>query len=403
MLRNTRFLSSISQAELFIRNNQFAELSKFLSTVRKRDPPVTEEDWHRIVDRVIKDDSALTVAGPSLLISTSSMNFSLTFEQKSALSLSLSKSFSHMSQFDKIVTLIGVSQLGIRTPEIISLISEFISEEVEVLPENFLPSILLAVANLAINNQRAWGTLIARVSVETLNSHELANMSLAIATSRSFPISLIERIVNTAVSTPTSSVQDALALCHSLTCLEVYQTDLFRSLLDKLSREQKFDPDSIKLMKQIILAVFIDVKAKSIIDSIAPTVWHRFDKLIDWTIPEPRRIHGTVGEEIQAMISEESESTVSSVTIPSSIADWTREVAKTVAMDRFYISDVSGCPERMFIHIDDETFPDCTDGPIDPYLQIKHSQIGQCGFRLVWIREHEWDDKERERVRDLLK
>ena len=404
MLRNSRFRSSLHQAELFIRNNQFAELSRFLSSIRKIDPSVTEDDWHKIVDRVIKDDSALVVAGPSLLISTSSMNYSLSSEQKSVISNSLSRSFSHMSQFDQIVTLIGVSQLGIRTPEMISVLSDFLSQQSDSIPEKLIPSILLANANLAINNQRAWGTLIARVPIESLAAHELVNVCLAIATSRTFPISFIERVVNTASTSAIGSAQDALTLCHSLTCLEVFHTDLFRSLLDQLSREQNFDSDSIKLVKQIILSVVIDVKAKAIVESIAPTVWHRFDKLIDWTVPEPLRVHGSLVAEIQGMISEESESVKFEVTsVPRSISEWTSEDAKTVAMDRFYISDIVGCPGNTFIHIDDETFADCADGPIDPYLQIKHAQIRECGYQLVWIREHEWDDHARERVGDLLK
>jgi len=418
MFRSSRRFSAILQVDSFLRTRQYSDLSKFLTTTpRASDATITEEDWTGIVDRIIKDESALSAITPALLISTAAKQFSLSSEHKILLSKSLCNSYTTMSQFDKIVATIGVSQLGIRTPEVISVVSEFLSADSETVPEKFIPSILLAMANLAINNQRAWGTLIARVPVESLSFHSLANLALAVATSRSFPISLVERIVDTTAASnlTQTTIEDVITLAHSLTCLEVYRTDLFRSLLDKLSRERKFDSDTAKFVKQIVLAVHIDSKAKAIIDSIAPDVWHRFDRLLDWTIPEPQRIHGTTDGEIQQLVdeafgkegAEDTMSTSQPLALPNSIADWTREIAQSVAADRFYLPDISSVHGRVFVHIDDETFPDCVEGPIDPFIQIKHQQITQCGYKLVWIREQEWleledDEEKRNWLKSLL-
>jgi len=401
MLRSSfRRLSFILRVESFLRNKEYSELSKFLTSSTASDPLMSEDEWANLVDRIVKDESALSIMTPSLLISTAARDSTLSMEQKTLISQSLENSFSSMSQFDKIVVTIGASQLGFRTPATISLISDFLLSESESIPEKFLPPVLLAMANLAINNQRAWGTLIARVPVESLSLHALSNLALAVATSRSFPIALLERIVDTAslANLAHSHVEDVVTLAHSLSALEVYRTDLFRSLLDKLSREPRYDSDAVKLVKQVILAVHLDPKARAIVESISPTVWQRFDKLLDWTIPEPQRIHGSTDGEIQQLIDErfaeevsENEQSVShSSSIPKSISDWTQEIARIVAMERFYLPDIGGLTGKIFVHVDDETFPDCSEGPIDPFLQIKHMQIAQCGYKLVWIREQEW-------------
>ena len=416
MFRSLRILSAIPRVETLLRNKQYSELSKFLTSTSP-EFVITEDEWIKVVDHIVKDQSASPIIIPSLLISTAARDFSLSWEQKNLVSKSFTQSFANMSEFDRIVTTIGASQLGLRTPEVISCVSDFLLSDAESIPEKFLPSILLAMANLAINNQRAWGTLIARVPIESLSLHALSNMALAVATSRSFPISLLERIVDTAslVNLSHATAEDIVTLAHSLTCLELYRTDLFRSLLDKLSRELKLDADASKLVKQILLAVQIDPKATAIVESIAPTVWHRFDKLLDWSIPEPQRIHGTTDGEIQQMLDEEreendtqSEGISSSLCVPKSMTDWTPDIARTVAMERFYLPDIVDVGGKIFVHVDDETFPDCSEGPIDPYLQVKHMQIAQCGYKLVWIREQEWlnledEAEKREWLKSVLK
>ena len=163
-----------------------------------------------------------------------------------------------------------------------------------------------------------------------------------------------------------------------------------------------------------ILSVWLDPKAREIVESIAPDVWHRLDKVIDWSIPEPQRHHGDIDGEIQQLIEAEladkmsgagTTETVSPGAVPlrTSMDSWNPIIAQSVAIDRFYLSDIPLHHSRIFIHIDDETFPDLTE-PIDPYIQLKHMHLKErCGCKLIWIRPSDWADMDDDEKKEFIK
>lgn len=277
----------------------------------------------------------------------------------------------------------------------------------EGIPSRLVPSLLLAISTLGIQNPLSWNMLLGKLDIESLSAHELSQTCLAIATSRSFPISSIERIIDAsmALGADKFSPQDALCLAHSLTCLEVFHTSLFRSLLVRISNAttSTFDSDAVKLLKQTVLAMFLDEKARAIPESISPVVLTKLDMLLDWSVPEPQRHHGLIAGEIQQILgSDTGEDNTGSPVAIGSIADWKQATAASAAVDRFYVSDVPIDSRRVFFHIDDETYADAVDGPLDPYLQVKHAQIIKCGLKLVWVRECDWMDMEWEEKEEFI-
>jgi len=423
MFRRTRIgaLSANVTAKIdsFIASKDTKNLAQYLCSIPKETGhELTEETWKKIVNRALSCSSDVIL--PSIVISTASLGFSLDYSGRSKIASLASEHFPPMSVFEKVVFTIGSSKIGLRTHEIVVTIHHFISQYADEIQEKFLPSFLLALANLGIDNPGAWETLMARVPVEGLNFHQLTNLTLGIVTAKKFPIAMIERIIETAggillepikgtIPSPAlEDIESVISFTHSLACLEVYRTDLFRHCLNQISLSPTAfgDSDVKKLVKQILLSVWLDPKADEICSSLAPEVWHRLDRLLDWSIPEPLRHHGDIAGEIQQLLEEVLTSfgeevetpPVGAIPLRTSMDSWSPLIAKSVAIDRFYLSDIPSSNSRLFVHIDDETFPDLTE-PIDPYIQLKHMHIrDRCGCKLLWIRPSEWkemDDEER--------
>ena len=416
MLRCTRLLSTtatpiVSKVQALIGWKKSEEIVKTICNLKPSE--IDEHDWHVITDQLITYSEQTKSASviPSVVIASASLGYSVPDIDKERIGNLAISLFESLSVFDKIVFTVGCSQAGVRTPEIVDIINRFLVETRDVdIPERFLHSILLAVANLGISNIVSWNQLIARINPETLSPHDLANVTLAIVTSRTFPIALIERIINSAAAAGSQNFtsNDAISFTHSLTCLEVFRTDLFRSLLNQISQSATLDSDAVKLVKQIMISLFLDEKAKEIVSAISPAVLARIDKLLDWTMPEPLRHHGMVAGEIQQLVAEltcdASEDISETKFAPLlDLTDWTTDSAKSVAMDRFYLSDVPvEGSKKLFVHIDDETYPDIEEGPIDPYLQLKHTQIGKCGYQVIWVRKPEWLNGEWEEKKQFI-
>ena len=394
--------SSLAKLESRIAAKKFSDISKVICSFPKDSPSVSESEWRKVVETVTdfiksnKSSSTPETASiiPSLIITTASLGHSLTEPEKKRIVSSVSPIFDSFSVFDKIVFIIGASQVGLRTPESVNLVNKFLAERRGEIPDNFIPSILLAIANLGIQNPNAWNDLMARLNIEFMTFHDLVNTALSIVTSRTFPISSVERLVESAskLDVKSLSYDDSISLCHSLSCLEVFHTSLFRTLLGRIAECPSLDSDGAKLVKQIIISVFSDDKAKDIINSASPVLWDRLDRLLDWSMPEPLRHHGMIAGEVQEILEDlidDIEAVSQSDAIPR-LGDWNKQVATCVAMDRFYLADVPVERRRVFVHIDDETFPDLIEGPIDPYLQLKHAHVLGAGWKLVWIREAIW-------------
>jgi hypothetical protein len=400
LIRRAYSVSPLNRIQSLVATKNFLELSKAICA----NGITSETDWKSVSDSVLaliegnKTDKNVAALVPSLVIASAASGHGLASNHRHRISQYAVQLFEFMSEFDKVVFTIGCSQSGLRTPEVVDFVNRFLTEARESgfasLDSKFVPGLLLAVSTLGIDNQLAWNHLVAKLDIESLSPHDITQSALAIATSRTFPISTIERIIDAAVAVGADkfSFEDAVCLCHSLACIEMFHVDLFRSLLVRVSNAPSLDSDARKLMKQVVLSLFIDEKARAIPETVSPVVLTRLDKLFDWSLPEPQRHHGMIAGEIQQILSlSPNEVTVSSKgPVPvTSIADWTVETAKSVGIDRFYINDVP-TDSNLFFHIDDETYIDISEGPLDPYLQVKHTQVKKCGMKLVWVRELEW-------------
>ena len=404
-----RFLSSsVSRIDSLIGSKNYADLTRVICNTGLCN---SQDQWNELIGKVValveanKADSGVACLVSSIVIASAASGFELT--DRGRISKLAIKFFPAFSPFDKIVFTIGCSQSGFRTPDTVDVINRFLTESKEShfqdVPERFHPGLLLAVSTLSIDNQLAWNMLLSKLDIERLSPHDLTQAALAIATSRSFPISTIERIIESSNRADNFSPDDAICLGHSLTCLEVYHRDLFRSLLVRIANGPAIDSDASRLLKQIIIGLFIDEKAEGIISSISPVVLGKLDKFIDWSVSEPQRHHGDIAGEIQHILatigSPVQESERNPIPLPS-LADWSRETALSAAMDRFYASEVDS--GKIFFHIDDETYVDATEGPVDPFLQVKHAQITKCGYKLVWVREADWTEWDREEKIDFI-
>lgn len=389
LYRTLRF--PVSEVQTLIREARWDQVARALSALPKEVPLVSQPEWTGIVDSVLSQPTeGMHAVFPSMLITSASLGFTLCDRQKRLISRNLKPVGAHMSEFDKIVFLIGASQLGLRTGETVDFAHGVLSDlKNSLIPEKLLVPLMLAVANLGLS----YGTekLVPRLAVERLSPHELANTALAILTSRAFPIAAIERVLDAAfLSAEKFNPQDALSLTHSLCGLEVFRPDLIRTLLNQISTLSSIDPDESKLLKQIVLSLFLDDKASELLASLSPVLLTRIDKLLDWNLQEPsRNLPGDVVGEISEILQEHSYN--ANITPVPKLPDWSRNHAQTVALNRFYRSDVEA-DENLFIHIDDETFPDLDEGPIDPFLQLKHLQVRQAGAKLVWVRPAVWED-----------
>lgn len=410
-----RFSSTVSRIQSLVASKNYGELSKAICA----NGVTSDRDWKEVADSVInlitlnKNDPKSASLVPSLVIASAASGHALSSHQRMLLSQLGSEMFESLSPFDKVVFTIGCSQSGLRTTAVVDFVNRFLTEAradgCSEIPQRLVPSLLLAIATLGIDNQQSWNQLLAKLDVESLNSHDLTQTALAVATSRTFPISSIERIIDTAVSrgADTFSFDDAVCLCHSLSCLEVFHRDLFRGLLVRVANTPgTLDLDAKKLMEQVILSLFLDEKARDIVSSVSPVVLGKLDRMFDWSVPEPQRHHGMIAGEIQQILSEMEPMNYPLVKSPpvvvGSLADWNPETAASVAMDRFYVPDV-GCEAKIFFHVDDETYPDVVDGPLDPYLQLKHAHVRKCGWKLVWVREQEWLELEESEKKDFIK
>jgi hypothetical protein len=409
--------AALARVESLIAAKEVAQISKAICALKTTD--LDSNEWNSLTDSVIqfaKSNKQSAAVIPAVVIATASTGNSISESQKTSIGNLISESFESLSKFDKAVLTIGCSQSGFRTPAVVDFVNRFLTEaretQFENMPVRLMPSLLLAVATLGIDNQLSWNHLVASIDFENLNQRDLVNVALAIVTSRTFPIATVERIVasSLALGGESFAIDDAVCLAHSLTCLEVFQADLFRSLLFNISKAESLDDDAKRLTKQVLLSLFLDEKAHAITEAISPVVLAKLDTFIDWSAAETQRHHGRTAGEIQQIFGEleQTEDADNSVTRkPASLkplADWTRDTAVSVAMDRFYVSDVPvNDSKRLFIHIDDETYPDVSDGPLDPFLQLKHAHVQKCGYRVMWVREQDWMDSEWEEKVEYVK
>lgn len=397
--------SALSRIERLVSERNYSELTKAICMNGLQ----SEAEWstaaHSVLSLVESDTNNASSAAiiPSLLIATAASGIELSSNTRHRIERLSDSLFPALSPFDKTVFTIGCSQSGFRTPGTVGFVNRFLSEAREThmaaIPIRLIPSLLLAISTMGINNTLSWNMLLGKLDIETLSSHEFSQTCLAIATSRSFPISSIERIIDASMNLGADkfSPQDALCIAHSLTCLEVFHTGLFRSLLVRISNatSSAFDSDAIKLLKQIVIGIYLDEKARPIPDSISPVVLTKLDMMLDWSIPEPQRHHGLIAGEIQQLLGSDKGEDNSVLPLPvGSIADWQVSTAASAAIDRFYVSDVPIDSRRIFFHIDNETYADVVEGPLDPYLQVKHAQIIKSGLKLIWVRECDWIDME---------
>ena len=398
----------------FAHAKNFPELSKTLCSIKAG--AVSESEWQTVSDTItclIKNspgESGIASLCPSLLITCASGGFPISRNSREMVSKVVLEYFPSLSVFDKVVFTIGSSQTGLRNESVVHFVNRFLAEERENgftgVSDALVPSLLLAVATLGISNHNGWNGLVARLNFAKMGSREVSDTALAIVTSRSFPIATVEKVLDRAaeIGAQKFSSEDAVCFLHTICCLEVFRTDLVRGLLLRIGRGGGLDEEGEKLVKQAILSLFLDPKAIEIINSVSPTTLHALDKLVDWTLPEPQRHLSEVAGEVQSFLheieDEEEHSIQKPLAVPESLTSWTRETAVSVAMDRFYVGDAIDPSRKILVHIDDETYPDVSEGPLDAFLQLKHAQILLCGWRVLWIREQEWllsnaDEKKR--------
>ena len=405
MLRRGRIAANItSKINDAIMSKNVAELPKLVCSIKG--DSVSEADWNSLVDTLssfLRDtqcESGSASIAPALVITAASTGLPLSRSSRSTLSRRALECFSSFSVFDKAVFSIGCSQTGLRDASVLEFVNRFSTDGFADVSESLLPALMLAVATLGIKNHHGWNGLIARLKFENLKPGDLSNIALAVVTSRTFPIATVEKLLDKSAAM-TFSFHDALSLLHSLCCLEVFRTDLVRGLLKKISESKEIDKDASKLLKQSILALFLDPKARAVTDSVSPRVMEKLQALVDWTLPEPQRHQSEIEGEVQEIISQQDigldhheEKITKPLPLPTNLSDWNRETAVSAAMDRFYVGSLTFPERKIFVHVDDETYPDCDEGPLDAYLQLKHCQVVQCGWRLVWIRVNEWESLE---------
>ena len=385
---------SLRRIQSLVLNREYDNVAKLLCGL-PREGNTSESEWHSIVDELSSDENSLKSVLSSLVITSASLGYLLTPKQKGRICAALLLHKDCMSDFDKIVFIIGSSQLGMRTEAVVEFTQQFIGRNSNAISQSLLPSLLLAVANLGVSV--GWNKLIAQLQIEDMQIPTLANTALAIVTSRTFPISTIERILEKAAThTESMDVNDAVSLMHSFACWEVYRTDLFRKLLNRISLSPVSLSASQSLIKQIIVSVFIDPKANDTCSGISPAVWDRLDRLVDWTVSESKlHLDGDLLEQLVTGLGAHETSEPAQIPVPK-LAEWTPKIAKFVVMNRMYLNDIQGTVltrksnRPVFVHIDVETFPDLEEGPIDPYLQLKHLHVNQAGAKLAWIKPRIW-------------
>jgi len=258
------FSTTVARIQSLIVGKNYGELSKAICA----NGIISEIDWKDITDSVIalvdnnKTDAKSSVLVPSLIIASAASGHSLSDLQRKKLSDLATQMYESLSAFDKVVFTIGCSQSGLRTAGVVDFVNRFLTEArsdgFSQIPQKLVPGLLLAVSTLGIDNQLSWNHLLAKLDIESLSPHDITQTALAVATSRTFPISSIERLIDSAVAkgADSFSFDDAVCLSHSLNCLEVFHSDLFRVLLVRVSNAPSLDQDAKKLMKQVILSVF---------------------------------------------------------------------------------------------------------------------------------------------------
>ena len=397
----------VSRVQTLIESKRFTEISKAICGLKAS--TLTQSEWNAVTEAVTsfmktnKSNTSLGYLSGSLLLGSASQGFPLSRSSRDTVSRVALESFPSLSVFDKVVFTVGSCQTGLRNASVVEFVNRFLSEEQTNgfmnVPSTILPSLILSVATLGIDNHNSWNALIAKIDVEKLSSSEVSNVALAIVTSRTFPIATVEKILDRAaeIGALNFSFNDAICILHSLCCLEVFRIDLVRGLLQRIGKEKAvmLDADGSKLLKQAILSLFLDEKAHAVVQSVSPRVLKDLNELVDWSLPEPQRHHGQEAGEIQEILSStelgEDSNMHKAIVVPIDLADWTKEIASSVAMERFYSNDAIVEGKKIFVHFDDETYPDIREGPIDAYLQAKHMHVLRCGWRLLWVRAHEWD------------
>jgi hypothetical protein len=400
--RSVRYFSAVGDLERLLFERKFGELTRAVCALPRS---TDESDWKKFIDAVFRVPDVGPVI-PAIVITSANLGFGVPVIYRDQLIKAVKSVWTELSILDRVVFLIGLSQVGIRTSASVDLFQNFLAAELDHVPEKLIPALMLSVANYGIENGNGWNSLVSRVRVDTLSPHELANTALALATSKTFPISLLERVMDASVRVD-FALDDALTMCHSLVCLELYRSDLIRRLLNIISDPRKLNSHQKLLLKQIILSLFIDPKAADILTSVAPDLLDRIGSHLDWSELEPQRHHHDIAGEIEQLISDNLDSTTGAgdaiLPVPPRIYSWSFSTARDIVLNRFYMSDATVAGVPVFVHIDDETFADLSDGPIDPYIQIKHAQIERCGWKVLWVRETEWEAMDDEGRRDLVK
>lgn len=386
--RTVPALSTITSIQTLLseRTKDGKKISEKICELAKK--KISHSQWIELVNVVLEKSSQNVV--PSILITSASLGYTLDRDQCRKISKSILSQFEAMSDFDRIVTIIGASQIGLRSIELMRFVDAFAQQETSDVTKKFQVPLSLALANLGLQNANFTNKLMAQWDVEKMGVHELTNAILAIVTNRTFPIATIERILTRVDDLQNDfPIEDLVSMTHSMTCLELFPEKFFRHALSKLYNI----PSEMKpLAKQIIISVFLDPKARVTAESVSPKVWNRIE--LDWSLPEEQKnLPGDLLADIATRFHNSGDRVSASLPVPP-LSEWNEDVAKRVVLDRIYVSDVpdlfTADNKPIFVHVDDETYSDLEEGPIDAYLQLKHIHVQKAGAKLVWIRAGLW-------------
>eukprot|EP01067_Filipodium_phascolosomae_P000469 Filipodium_phascolosomae@DN1370_c0_g1_i1.p1 len=255
---------------------------------------------------------------------------------------------------------------------------------------------------------------------------DIANIYLGLATSNLAPVGLLVRAASMIhwMKFANMTSDDALTIAWSMCCLQLFDMELLTDVLQHFMNSvplRRLDGSKQNQLRQVAISMQLEANTEDMIRLRAtkPNLWMYLYPQVSDGHSEPELASPDTGvvEEIQALLKKTLESGIDENTSMAAEA----AVVINFEVENLYLVDVAvmripaitnlktkqtkqfpvPTTRKVAYLVDGGTYMDL-ESPNDPWLRMKHRNLRNLGWEVVWIRVVEWRSMGNEQKQQFL-